>query len=79
MFTNEFEFDETVSTIMDDEGQYEDVHLIITDDNVFIRQYDEDMDKYEVIQMSPKMFEELLKALHKPEGMFYSGVIKKKE
>jgi hypothetical protein len=34
MFTNEFEFDETVTTIMDETAEYEDVHVMITDDQV---------------------------------------------
>lgn len=71
MFTNEFEFDETVTTIMDEGADYEDVQVMITDDQVFIRQWDDDREKYEIICMSPKMFYELQEAMKRPAGMFY--------
>lgn len=70
MFTNEFEFDETVTTIMDDDAEYEDVQVMITDDQVFIRQWDDDREKYEIICMSPKMFYELQEAMKRPAGLF---------
>ena len=71
MFTNEFDFDETVTTIMDEGADYEDVQVMITDEQVFIRQWDDDREKYEVICMSPKMFYELQEAMQRPVGMFY--------
>jgi hypothetical protein len=70
MFTNEFDFDETLITIMDDEAEYEDVQVMITDDQVFIRQWDDDREKYEIICMSPKMFYELQEAMKRPAGLF---------
>lgn len=70
MFTNEFEFDETVTTIMDESAEYEDVHVMITDDQVFIRQWDDDREKYEIICMSPKMYFELQEAMKHPAGLF---------
>ncbi len=77
MFTNEFEFDETVTTIMDEAAEYEDVHVVITDDQVFIRQWDDDREKYEIICMSPKMFYELQEAMKSPAGLFYVELTKK--
>lgn len=71
MFTNEFEFDETITTIMDEGADYEDVQVMITDDQVFIRQWDDDREKYEIICMSPKMFFELQEAMKRPAGLFY--------
>lgn len=70
MFTNEFEFDETVTTILDETAEYEDVHVMITDDQVFIRQWDDDREKYEIICMSPKMYFELQEAMKHPAGLF---------
>jgi hypothetical protein len=70
MFSNEFEFDEIVTVVMDDFGNYEDVHVIITDDQVFIRQWDDAREKYEVVFMSPKMFYELQEAMKKPTGFY---------
>jgi hypothetical protein len=77
MFTNEFEFDETVTTIMDETAEYEDVHVMITDDQVFIRQWDDDREKYEIICMSPKMFFELQEAMKHPAGLFIVELTKK--
>lgn len=70
MFTNEFSFDETVTTVLDETAEYEDVHVIITDAEVFIRQWDDDREKYEIICMSPKMFYELQEAMKRPAGLF---------
>jgi predicted hydrolase (HD superfamily) len=70
MFTNEFDFDETVTTVMDETAEYEDIQLMITDDQVFIRQWDDDREKYEIVCMSPKMFYELQEAMKHPAGLF---------
>jgi hypothetical protein len=70
VFTNEFEFDESVTTILDETAEYEDVHVMITDDQVFIRQWDDDREKYEIICMSPRMYYELQEAMKHPAGLF---------
>lgn len=70
MFTNEIEFDETITTILDDGGQYEDVQLFIDDNEVYIRQWNEARNQHELISMSHIMFQELLQALKKPEGSY---------
>ena len=72
MFTNEFEFDSTITTVMDELGEHEDVQLIIGDDVVYIRQFNDDKREttYDLIAMSPKMFLEMQHALNKSEGMF---------
>ena len=78
MWTNEIDFDESVTTVMDDKGAYEDVHLFIDDAEVYIRQYNENDNRYELICMSPKMFHEMITALNYPQGM-YNAVHKYKE
>lgn len=70
MFSNEFDFDEITITIMDETDEVEDVHVIITDDQVFIRQWDDDREKYEIICMNSKMFFELQEAMKHPAGLF---------
>ena len=70
MFTNEFEFDATFITIMDDEGKEEDVLIEMTDDFIDIRQYNEDLGRYDLITMSPKMLAEMLESFKHPEGLF---------
>jgi hypothetical protein len=70
MFTNEFEFDSTITTVVDETCTHEDVQLIIGDEGVFIRQYRPDDHSYDLIVMSDIMFGEMLAALKKGEGLF---------
>lgn len=71
MFTNEIKWDHTVTTIMDETGEYTDVELTIDDDGVFLRQFPED-DRIpaDLISMSHKMFKDMLEALNQSEGFF---------
>ena len=73
MFTNEFKFNNSITTVLDDEGSLEDVQLTIGDDMVYIKQYNNDStydDVPDTIMMTPEMFAELLDALECPEGVF---------
>ena len=71
MFTNEFEWDHTVTTILDENGEYTDVELIIDDAGVFLRQFPEKDNKpVDLICMSHKMFQDMLEALKQGEGFF---------
>lgn len=70
MFTNEFEFDETITTILDDHGQYEDVQIFLDEAEVYIRQWNEPTQDYVFVVMSVKMFYELLESMNRPEGAY---------
>lgn len=70
MFTNEFDFDETITTIMDDTGEHDDVQISIGGSEVWIRQWCETLNRYEFVSMTHKMFLEVQESLTKPEGMF---------
>jgi hypothetical protein len=71
MFTNEFDFDSTITTVMDETGEYEDVQLTIEDDVVYIRQFsDDDLIPADLITMTPKMFRDLLQAMDLSEGFY---------
>ncbi len=70
MFQNEIDFDETITTIIDDYAVHEDVQLIIDDNEVFVRQWNEQLQRYDLIVMSHKMFLELQQALQHTEGLF---------
>lgn len=71
MFTNEIDFDETKTVIMDDTGQLEDVEFIIADEGVWIRQWNIES-AADLIQMSHEMWFELMQALKKEEGFYYT-------
>ena len=70
MFTNEFFFSQTVTTIMDDGGELEDVVVIMDEDTIGIRQYNELGDYYDTIIMTPQMYLELIKSFSETEGLF---------
>jgi hypothetical protein len=72
LFTNEFEFDSTVTTVLDDTGEFEDVQLIIGDDVVYVRQFNDEKREttYDLIAMSPKQWADLIIALGYTEGAF---------
>ena len=70
MFTNEIEWDETITTVMDDSGKHEDVQIFIDDNGVFIRQYNERMRKYDLIELTHKMYHEMIEAMRHKEGFF---------
>jgi len=70
LFTNEFEFDETITTVMDDSGQYEDVQIFIDDNEVYIRQWNEHSQRHELIGMTHDMFKEFMTALNCSDGTY---------
>jgi len=70
MITNEMEYDETIITVMDDDGLYEDVQVFLDDNEVYIRQYNEVDDKHDLVVMSCEMYLQMLSAMKLPEGMF---------
>lgn len=70
MFTNEFEFDETIITVLDDSGLYEDVQLYLDENEVYIRQWNERRQVYDLIVMPPKMWYEVLEAMKLPQGAY---------
>ena len=70
MFTNEIDHDESVITILDDGGFYEDVQVYLYEDIVIIRQWDEDSESFKEVGMSPEMFEQFQIALNSPVGAF---------
>jgi hypothetical protein len=70
MFTVEMEFDETVVTVLDDDGHLEDVKCHLMDDVVYFRQFNPVQDRDELIQITPHMWEELVAAFQSSEGAF---------
>ena len=70
MYTVEFDHDEVCITVMDDTGVHGDLKINAFDDIVYITQYDLELDFEYVIEINPAMWEELLTAIHSPEGFF---------
>lgn len=70
MFTIETDFDETLITIMDDTAELEDVGVILYEDYVHFRQWNEKLNKYEVVTLTPEMYWKLMKAWKLPDGTY---------
>jgi hypothetical protein len=70
MFTIEMDWDETAITILDPDGEYEDLQVIAYDDIVYMRQWDEDIQRFILMSFSPKMFLSLMQSFKLPEGAY---------
>lgn len=72
MFTVEFEPDAAVITSLDEKDKFQDVELVIGDDNtVYIRQFEEALQENQIVYMSYQQLLDLFAAMSSPEGMFY--------
>ena len=69
MFTIENDMDETVITILNELGG-EDVSVLMYDDLVYIRQWNEKIQLLDVITMTSTMYYKLMKAWTLPEGTY---------
>ena len=70
MFTVEFDHDNIEIVVVDDANNHEDLIVDAFDDIVYIRQWDEELDRTVIIEVSPKQWEELIAAMHSTEGAF---------
>tara|TARA_B110000495_G_C22982806_1_gene577931 strand:+ start:713 stop:931 length:219 start_codon:yes stop_codon:yes gene_type:complete len=69
MYTVEHDNDYSSIHVLDADGNADDVELIFDENNVYIRQYDED-NHFNIVLITPKMFEEIIAAYHSPEGAY---------
>lgn len=74
MFTVEMDHDEIEITVLDDRDRFEDVKVFSYDDIVYIRQFNEQYNKWDLIQMTPEMYVELMTAYHKPSGAYLTEI-----
>ena len=71
MFTVEFESDSSVIRSLDETGELDDIEMILDDDGlVFIRQWDDSLEKYEMIVMTYQQLLDLIVSLKQTEGIF---------
>lgn len=72
MFTVEFEYDAAVITTLDERDEFDDVQVIIADDDtVYMRQYSEALEEHQLLYMSYQQFIDIVAALNKTKGMYY--------
>ena len=74
MFTVEMDHDEIEITVLDDKDGFEDVKVFSYDDIVYIRQFNEQYNKWDLIQMTPEMYVELMTAYHNPSGAYLTHI-----
>lgn len=72
MFTVEMEHDASVITSIDEGDRYEDIEMVVADDGtVFLRQFEDSLDSFQLIVISYQQLLDLVKSLHQPEGAYY--------
>ena len=77
MITIEFDMDESLITIMDDTGELEDVGALLYDDYCHLRQWNEKLNRYDVITLKPEMYLKLMKSFNLEEGTYTLEIIPK--
>jgi MinD-like ATPase involved in chromosome partitioning or flagellar assembly len=70
MFTVEEEFDESIVTILDNNGQYEDITMYFSENGVYIVQYNEKTDSDAIIELSTEMWETMIEAYNRTNGTY---------
>ena len=71
MWTTEFDHDATIITVLCDKDDQEDVEVIIREDGtVFIRQFQEYKNEYDIITLTYAQLQDIMAAMNKPEGAF---------
>jgi len=71
MFTVEFEHDASVVRVLDETDQLDDVEMILDDEGiVFMRQWDDSLDKYEMLVMTHQQLLDIVMSLQQSEGLF---------
>jgi hypothetical protein len=72
MFTVEFESDASIVTTLDQHDKHEDVEIIFGDDGVvYMRQFEPDMEQYQMLIMSAQQWMDLMAAYKSAEGSYY--------
>jgi|TARA_B110000977_G_scaffold53328_1_gene72460 hypothetical protein len=75
MYTVEIESDASVITTLDQKDMYEDVQLILGDDGVaYMRQFEPEMESYQMLMMSSQQWIDLIAAYNSTEGAYYVEV-----
>jgi len=71
LYSVEFEKDAAVITVLSEDDSQEDVEVIVGDnDVVFVRQYQEYKNEYDVIVMTWQQLMDIAAAINSPEGLF---------
>ena len=70
MITIEHDFDGTSVFLIDPTGEHEDIELIVDEEGIWMRQFNDDNQTFEVIHMNQVMFEMLVAMYDLEEGVY---------
>jgi len=71
MFTIEFLPDHTLVTSLDEEDMCEDVQMVLTDESVYLVQYDNALQETQTILISYQQLLDLFASLDRSQGTYY--------
>ena len=72
MFTVETEFDRTIVTVMDETGNREDLIVVLSEQGIFLKQFDEAQVRNIVLHVTEKQISDMYLALNSTDGTFIS-------
>ena len=72
MFTIEHEFESTIITTLDQKGDHEDVEIHLDEESIFIRQWSEELQTFDLIELSMQQLKDIITAVDLPEGAYYA-------
>jgi hypothetical protein len=75
MYTVEFEPDSAIVTSLDERAEFQDIKLVVGDDNTVYITQDDELLGDSIIAISYQQLLDLMAALHSPEGAFYTRLI----
>lgn len=71
MFTIEFLPDHTLVTSLDEDDMCEDVQMILTEESVYLVQYDQQLQETQTLLISYQQLLDLLASINRTEGAYY--------
>lgn len=71
MFTIEFLPDHTLITSLDEEDMCEDVQMVLTDESVYLVQYDDALQETQTLLISYQQLLDLFASLDRSQGTYY--------
>ena len=71
MFTIEFLSDHTLVTSLDEDDMCEDVQMVLTEESVYLIQYDQQLQETQTLLISYQQLLDLLASINRTEGSYY--------
>ena len=72
MFTVEIKSDASIVRSLDETGEMNDVEMILSETgSIFIRQWDDDLEKYEMLIMTYAQLLDIVVSLQQTQGLFH--------